>query len=109
MKDYNKTLEKSWEDYEQSVNTIAVMAFADVVKPWLRKYHLTFLAGNGTYYIEYTDATPKWFIRKYAMSNYHGRMIDSDKLPARIRKILDMEIEGMMANSLGTIMPDLEE
>jgi hypothetical protein len=108
MNPYEKEIELAWAKYQEIVNIQAELAFIRVVKPWLEKYNLGFVAGNGCYFIWWTENTPKWFVRKYQNGSMYGDSINIDKIPSKIKDILSMSVNGMDANDLGSIMPDFE-
>lgn len=97
-------LEKKFNKYGEEVFAYAEHVFKEKIIPYLEKYNLEFLAGNGTFWIGYTNETPKWFVTKY-FSGAGTWSIDVDKIDSRISKILQSEIPGMSGNDLGSIMP----
>ena len=103
-------VEKMFLEYEEKVLKYAEDVFNDKILPYLKKYRLTFLAGNGTFYIGWTEQTPKWFINKYR-AYYHepNTMIDVDKIDRRISSILFSNVNGYPSNDLGSLMPDYNE
>lgn len=93
-KEINDKLEKKWQEYNADVDYIALTVFHKQVKPYLQKHNYHFLAGNGTYFI-------------WEMVDNKNVAKDPDiDLPKWLYDILEQEIPGMYANSLGTIMPD---
>jgi hypothetical protein len=100
-------IREKFDAYEAWVFDYAKSVFDEKILPWLKKYHLVFMSGNGAFYIGWTDMTPKWFIEKYG---YVGGIdsIDTDNLPKRIQAVLDSEVLGM-SNCLGSLMPDYSE
>ena len=97
MKKYDEILNKGWEKYDALTDTVSEMAFAEVVRPFCVKRGLRFLAGNGTYWIGCESGS--------GQSIYPWEVEDDEEFQA-IFDLLDTEIPGMPANSLGTIMPD---
>lgn len=89
MKD--KRLQKAWNDYNEIVNGVAKDLFNQKILPYLKKHNYYFISGNGTFYIGSLK------------TNYD---VDIDKLPKKIYGILQMEVEGMYGNCLGSLMPD---
>ena len=90
-------------NYFKRIEDIAIFAFEKHILPFLKKYDLEFISGNGSFFIGYTESTPKWFVRKYRINGYYDPQIDIDKLPKRILTIL--EAEGTYNNNLGSLMP----
>jgi len=103
-----KHIQNMFEKYSNEVFAYAEEVFNEKITPYLDKYHLNFIAGNGTFWMGYTDETPKWFITKY-FSGAGAWSIDIDKIDSRIRQVLQSEIEGMPGNDLGSIMPSYPE
>jgi hypothetical protein len=103
-----KVLLCAFDKYTDIVMACAEKEFNIVILPYLKKYNLEFMAGNGTFSITYTDKTPKSFINKYFMSGYRnmGGWVNVDKLPNKIKNVLFMEIPGFRGNDLGSLMPD---
>lgn len=99
-------LQNMFDAYFESVEKYAEEVFEAEILPWLKKYHLVFISGNGTFYIGYTDKTPRWFVSEY--SGYGEDSLDTDKLPDKILGILATEIGGYDYN-LGSIMPDYRD
>jgi len=64
MNYHEKEMKKLYDNYFENVQLYANTVFRLTVKPWLEKYNLTFVSGNGTFCIRYTDKTPKWFSKK---------------------------------------------
>jgi len=104
-------IEKLFAKYDAELFKYVDQIFYSKIKPYLDKYHLEFLSGNGAYYIGWTEQTPKWFIRKYRCLgiNEKNAMIDSDKITKRIRNILDSNVSGYRTINLGCIMPNYEQ
>jgi hypothetical protein len=103
----NNFLEDLYDEYFFRVELYAKDMFKNHILPYLKKYNLEFVSGNGTFYLSYTNKTPKWFIRKYKGYYWQAEMeqVDIDKLPNKIQRILNMEIGGYNY-PLGSIMPD---
>lgn len=92
MTDSNqKILERAFDRYSESVYRLARNEFYRAIKPFMEKKGYRFIAGMGD-----------WMIAKDGIHLY-----DKEKyIPKRLLKILDQDIPGMPANSLGTLMPD---
>ena len=103
MNYHEKEMKRLYENYFENVQNYANAIFRLTIKPWLEKYELTFVSGNGTFRIGYTENTPKWFVNKY--QGYYDTSIDQDKIDSQIREILFTVIEGYNYD-LGSIMPD---
>lgn len=86
-------LENLWDNYMLAVDKYAEKQFYLKIKPWLLENNLRFLSGMGTY----------WIGKNIKNSQ---QMLEDDEIPEDIRDILEEEILGMPANTLGTIMPD---
>ena len=102
---YEKLVNSRWESYNHDIDMIAREAFHRVIRPYMEKYHLVFLSGNGTYYVGYTDKTPKWYIEEN--EGYYRGSIDIDNLPDKMRNILAIPMPGMSVD-LGAIMPEYD-
>lgn len=100
---HERFLTEQFDFYETTVMTYARKVFEDKIKPWLQKYHLVFLTGNGAYWMGFTKKTPAWFVQKY--KGYYEGSIDTDRIDSRIRDVLESSIPGFPGDSLGTIMP----
>jgi hypothetical protein len=90
MKMYDDKLDRAWRNYDCAVEAIAMEAFTRHIRPFLVKKGYLFLTGNGTWYIE----------------DKSGHSVFSEDLPKTIADILDGEVEGMPANSFGSLMPN---
>ena len=97
MNKYEETLTKSWDGYDALTDAVAELAFAEVIKPFCVKRGLRFLAGNGTYFIGGSKG-----------QSINPWDVEDDEEFQAIFKVLDTEIPGMIANSLGCIMPDYD-
>ena len=97
MKKYEQQLEQAWNRYQATVNAIVDQAFKEVVQPYCQKHSLRFLAGNGTYFMQplvYQGSIASWI---------------PPQLPKRVAQVLEIEIPGMRADSLGTLMPNFPD
>lgn len=101
-------LEKEFQKYSDFVDAYAEQKFNEVVLPYLKKYSLTFLAGNGTYYVGTTELSPKWYLRTHRNGACCGNQVETDMLPKKIKDVLSIEIPGMRYNDLGSLMPDYD-
>lgn len=99
-------LEKYWDEYSKKVYDHLEFEFTEKVKPYLEKWHLTFVSGNGGYSIHYTDKTPQRYINDH--KGYYKGSIDPESLPTWLYKILSTEIPGMPSNDAGSLMPDYD-
>ena len=103
-----KIIEEMFDKYCERVYEFAEEMFVKKILPYLKKYDLEYLAGNGTFFIFATEKTPEWFIKKYYQAGYCAHSvtgIDPDRIDKRISKILFSEVNGMRSNSLGSLMP----
>lgn len=100
-----------FSDYETQIyEQVVHEAFTKIVKPYLEKYSLNFVAGNGTYLVTWTNKTPINYVENYKdSSTSYGHHIDLYKLENKEGKLfaetLSTMIEGMN-NSLGDLMPE---
>jgi len=97
---YENVTNRMYEHFCDAVFVYIESVYDEVIKPYVDKYKLVFLSGNGTWYMGSTDETPKWFVRKYK-GYYHGA-IDPCKT---IQDVLNSEVYGMPHNCLGSLMP----
>lgn len=97
MKKIEKQLERSFNEYYNTVEKLASDEFNRVIKPYCQKHGYSFLSGNGTWYMFYIDKNIGRDIPIYP-----------EDLPKRIQNVLEMEIPGDTCNSLGSIMPNYE-
>src|SRR4026207_609987 len=103
-------IDSQFMKYSDWVDGYASQIFEDIVKPWLEKYHLRFVAGMGDYFIAGTDRTPRWFMSKHKdqwIYNTDGKL-DKDKLPQYLIEVLESSISGMDGNCLGSLMPEFD-
>lgn len=107
QKEMDFLLDEALHNYEKRVEDIAYTYCLDILFPYFEKYSLKFITGNGDYGIWYTNKTPKWFIRKY--KGYYSGSLEIDKLPKRIRDILQQEVNHSGNTELGLWMPDYPE
>jgi hypothetical protein len=116
MDDFSKQekyMQKEFDKYFEIITEYAKQEFNKNVLPYVKKYSLIFLSGNGTYYIGYTKNAPKWFINKY--KNWSGNDEDSewegqinrDKLPIKLLYSLNSVIPAY-DYCLGSIMPNYQ-
>jgi hypothetical protein len=80
-------VDAAWSAYNEAIDAIARDVRTAVVDPYFQRYGVEFLNGMGTYYLE-----------------RHGETLDPEDLAMWVRNLLDLEIPGMPADSLGTIM-----
>jgi hypothetical protein len=106
MNKYEEHIASLFETYLEYVYDYADIVFSKLILPWLKEHHLTFVAGNGGFYIGHTPETPEWFINKYY--GYSSGSIDIDKIDKEIASILCSEVKGMDANTFGSLMPDYD-
>ena len=107
---YEETLKYLWEEYLIAINNIASSVFDNEIKPWLDKYKLEFFSGMGGWWINATSETPKWFLDNYKDTHYNKKYyLDNDKLPDKIKNVLDSEIDGLPANNLGSMIVDYRQ
>ena len=91
---FENEMSKEFDTYEVKIHRIAEIAFNDTIKPYLVKHNYKFLSGNGTWYIYCFDKNKKEI------------EIDVDKLPNRIKDLLNLEIPGYRSNGFGDFMPN---
>jgi len=82
-------IDNAWLKYLDVVDNEAEKQFVTIVLPWLKKNGYGFIAGNGIWGVYSKDGD-----------------LYPETLPKHIRDILEMEIPGLRANDLGSLMPD---
>jgi hypothetical protein len=88
----DEDLEHAWQEYMNFVELHAKWKFETVILPWLKKNSYDFIAGNGTFFIGNDNLN-----------------IDPDSIQdEKVRKTLQIEVPGLYANDLGSLMPDYE-
>jgi hypothetical protein len=102
-------MDKLFDAYIKKILAFADIEFHKVILPWILKYHLEFLTGNGDYWFYYTDKTPSRFIKKYHLYDFAGcsHALDNDKIPVSIKKVINSIVPGVNG-CLGEHMPDVE-
>ena len=101
----SRLLRNLFSDYIINMYAFAHNEFDKTILPYLKKHKLNFLTGHGTFFIDFTEETDEKYKAKYSrLSNVNK--LDVDRLPERIKDVLFMEIEGLPANNLGSLMPD---
>lgn len=88
-------LEASFNRYQQEVLEQAQQVFEAWVKPFCKKNNLKFIAGMGTYWIGTKEGV--WD---------RNDMRDNEEFQA-VSDYLDLDVPGLPANSLGSLMPDV--
>ena len=94
-------LDVAWDYYNRIVDEYAEKIFNEHIKPYMIKHNYTFSSGMGVWAVFKNNPKHNGEREIYK----YNLLLDSDELPKYITKWLDMEIPGMPANSLGTIMP----
>lgn len=89
------SMELAWRVYEDAVDMYAERRFYKIVLPFCKKRNWEFLAGNGVWRIGPPGA------RHTNPSDY-----SEDTEYQAVVKVLSMEVPGMAANDLGSLMPD---
>jgi isoleucyl-tRNA synthetase len=103
---YEERIDEMHQRSQEEIENYIISVFNSQIKPWLQKYHLTFVAGMGDYYIEYTDQTPKWFVQKYKDTYWMNQpKIDKDLIDSRIRNILESSSDALNGYAIGSWMP----
>lgn len=87
MHDFVKRIDAAWAVYQQEIEYIADCMVDTKVGSYSKEHEIEFVCGMGTYYL-----------------SRRGKGVDPEVLPKWLRDILDCEIPGMPADSLGTIM-----
>ena len=95
FKAYEKRINKAYEAYTSEIERIAEEARQNILIPYLDRMGYTFLTGNGTY----TIFNPK------DRSNVFND-VDLDKLPKRIKNILQLEVNHWGMSELALWMRD---
>ena len=85
--DLEKQIDTAWAVYQLEIERIADHMLAAKVNPYFKRNNIAFINGNGTYFL-----------------SCDGANVDPEVLPKWLRDILDCEIPGMKAESLGTVM-----
>jgi hypothetical protein len=99
-----EALQQHWAVYDEHVDEVADTLFKEVVVTFCQERGFQFVSGMGTYSLTRVD-------KKKSESDSYGGWNREDFDPAdetamRLFDILEMEIPGMPANSMGSIMPD---
>jgi hypothetical protein len=92
---YEKKLQASFDNHRQLVNQIAAVAFEQVIKPFCIARGFRFIAGNGDWSIGPPDEE-SWYAWDHK----------DDTEWQEIAAILNLEVPGMPANDLGSLMPE---
>jgi len=91
MKKIRKQIDAAWVAYQRKVEDIATLALMQKIDPYLRKHGIKFVNGMGTYYL-----------------SKNGAGVDPESLPKKLQDILEMEIPGMQADTLGSVCNIME-
>lgn len=86
----HSNLEKAQGVYLNAICSVAEKAYLKYVKPFCEKNGCTFIAGNGT-----------WWLEK------DGKRVEP--LPKRVESVLTKSLPEFPANDLGSLMPDFPE
>ncbi len=89
------SMELAWRAYEDAVDMYAERKFHEVVLPFCKKRNWEFVAGNGV-----------WWIGPVGGRHMQPLKYPEDEEFQEVVAELTVEISGMFANDLGSLMPD---
>lgn len=109
MYDFEKLLEKGYEEYWSSVARVAKIAFDTEVVPFCVKHKLNFSTpGLGDDFALFiTSDTPQEFVDEYGL--VRGQRIEEIVAPKELLDILNLPIPGSRVKQpLGSVMPNFK-